>query len=302
MRILVLCDTTVAGPSVARCLQAEGLTILTAGPTYLAAECEASQLSFAYEDIDELVVLCKAIGVDIIVPISMAQMSDLMDAVEDLPMILTGIYNRDMFVRASLWEAVKEAGLTPIGVATEAPAMYLNHPTQGDLRLSAISDVGYKALSALPGDMVDTCTGMMESSIDFLADKGVVVAAAQRDALVAKNASIRVAQVHEVSKQLLNELMAIVGKLEYTGPGTLSCFMANGVAYWVDLNICLNADMELSAVAGLSIPLLTLANFGLISYTPEGLTRTLISRELAAIYSQEEDEDSTVPEEEEEEE
>jgi len=234
---------------------------------------------------DSLVTLCTAADIDILVPTSMEQLSEIIDHAEELPLIITGIYTKDLFARESLWEAVRGAGLHCVGRAGEAPAMYLSLLSAPKLRLTISSEKGFAALNGLPGDIVDTCTGMVECEIDFIANKGVLKAAACRYLLVTRNTCVRVAEVTELPEEMLAEVTTIISRLEYHGPGTLSCFLANDQLYWVDLDVCLNEHMEMSAVAGINIPLLALSDLGLIDYEPEGLSKTLVSREMALIYS-----------------
>ena len=280
MRILVLCDTTFGGSAIARCLSQDILAVVTAGPTHLCAQAEEGIFTFQYEEPEELVNIGIIGDIDVIIPTSMSQMFHLLEVVEDLPLVMTGLPNRDPFSRDTLWDAVKACGYKPVGRATEAPAVYMSSPTASNLIIAAKTDVGYKALSALPGDMIDTCTGMLECKIDFIAEHGNLLAAACRDCLVAKNDMVRVAEVHELSEEMLVEVSAILSKMEYHGPGTLTGFLVNNEMYWVDLNICLNEGMEMAAAAGLNIPLMSLRDTGGVDYVPRGLETTLIYREL----------------------
>lgn len=289
MRILVLCDATMAGASVARCLSETDLTIVTAGKTHLSAMAEESILTFSYDSPDKLLMICLAADINAVIPPKMSILADIAEQSEDLPLILVGCPSGDPFSRETLWEAVKAAGLKILPLAETFPAIYWSQPGSALMRLSINSQNGFDAMSKLTGTLFADPEDMTECQVDFFADMGKLLAAACRDCLVMQGDVVRVSEVHELSDEMTKELQAILAKLEYSGPGTLTCFVKDKEILWADLNVCINEGMEISAASGLNIPAIALAY--LLDELPDipGLVSTTVTREYLTLYHSDEE-------------
>lgn len=288
MRIIVLCDPSMTGPSVARCLTASGHTILTAGKSHLVAQAEASVLTLQYSDPDELIAVCAVVGADMLIPTRRSMLVDLTPSLLELPALIMGCPNGDPLDRETLWTAAKALGLSVVSKASGPPALFMSSPTSPPLHLSVGSDEGFKAVSVLGGDLIDI-GDMLECRIDFMAQEGKMLAAACRDCLVVQGELVRSADVHDLSDKMLSEVSALVEKLEYEGPGTLSCFVEDDKIRWADLDVCLNDGMEMSAAAGLNIPAMTIDLTCGLEHVAKGLTPSLVTREIMTLYANDEE-------------